>query len=126
LASKNSKAMDSEFIDISADVQSELAKFPVNAGVSNLRVLHTEGNVSMPVELSILTSTGQGRGVHMSRLVAAARAKSTRNIEEWVRWIAAQVNETQPGSTVTCRYDLPYEDRFVKVIVSAKERGALT
>jgi len=127
LSKKNSGTVHSvEFIDISADVQSEMAKFPVDAGVSNLRVLHTEGNLSMPVELSILTSTGRGRGVHMSRLVAAARARHTRNIEEWVRWIAAQVNETQPGSTVTCRYDLPYEDRFIKVVVSAKQRGALT
>jgi GTP cyclohydrolase FolE2 len=127
LARKDSRAVDSvEFIDISADVQSEPAKFPVDAGISNLRVLYTEGNVSMPVELSIQTSTGSGRGVHMSRLVKAAKAKKAGGIEEWLRWIAGQVNETQPGSSVTCRYELPYEDRFVRVIVRTKERGALT
>lgn len=127
LARKRSGAVDSvEFIDISADVQSEPAKFPVEAGVSNLRVLYTEGNVSMPVELSMQTSTGQGRGVHMSRLVAAAKARNAGGVEAWLRWIAGQVNETQPGSSVSCRYELPYEDRFVKVAISTKERGRLT
>lgn len=127
MARKERNTVDSvQFIDVSADVQSESSKFPINAGISNLRVLFTEGNVSMPVELSIQTSTGQGRGVHMSRLVNAAKAKTGGNIEAWLRWIAAQVNESQPGSSVTCRYELPYEDRFVKVVVGTKESGVLT
>jgi GTP cyclohydrolase FolE2 len=127
LGRKERSMVDSaQFIDISADVQSEPSKFPIHAGISNLRVLYTEGNVSMPVELTIQTSTGQGRGVHMSRLVSAAKAKTDGGIEAWLRWIAAQVNESQPGSSVTCRYELPYQDRFVKVVVKTMESGALT
>jgi GTP cyclohydrolase FolE2 len=126
LAKERGSVDSVQFIDVSADVQSEPSKFAIDAGISNLRVMYTEGSVSMPVELSIQTSTGQGRGVHMSRLVRAAKAKKSGSIEAWLRWIAAQVNESQPGSSVTCRYELPYEDRFVKVVVKTRESGALT
>ncbi len=114
------------YIDATADVQSEDSQVPVDAGVAGLRVLFSDGSLSMPVELSIQTSTGFHRGVHMSRLVKAANAKRAKSVEQWVRWIAAEVNETQPGSSVVCRYDMPHEDRFAEITVRAKERGALT
>jgi len=115
-----------EYIDATADVQSESSRFPVDAGISNLRVLYTSGKLSMPVQLSIQTSTGFHRGVHMSRLVKAANARKAEGMEEWLRWIAGEVNKTQPGSTVTCTYELPYEDRFARVTIRTTERGAPT
>ena len=115
-----------EIIDATADVQSESSLFPMNAGVDNLRVLYSAGGLSMPVTLSIQTSTGMHRGVHMSRLVRAANAKRPRGMEDWLRWISAEVNKTQPGSSVTCSYELPHEDRFAKVTMRTTERGATT
>ena len=114
------------FIDATADVQSESSRMSVDAGVSKLRVLSTAGNIRMPVELSIQTSTGFHRGVHMSRLVRAANGHRARSMESWLRWICAEVNRTQPGSSVTVTFDLPYEDQFAKVTMRATQRGAVT
>ena len=115
-----------EFIDATADVQSETSGLSVDAGVSRLRVLSTAGNIRMPVDLSIQTSSGLHRGVHMSRLVRAANSHKARSMERWLRWICAEVNATQPGSSVTATFELPYEDQFAKVTMRATERGAVT
>jgi GTP cyclohydrolase FolE2 len=114
------------YIDTSADVQLEPAQIAVNAGVANLRVLYKDGSISMPVTLSIQTSTGLHRGVHMSRLVNAANGRKSKGMEEWLRWICEEVNRTQPGSEVTCAYELPYEDQFAKITMRSTERGAIT
>jgi len=123
---EDSQSQRASYIDTSADVQSELAQIAVNAGVANLRVLYKDGSISMPVNLSIQTSTGLHRGVHMSRLVKAANGRKARSMEEWLRWISGEVNRTQPGSEVTCTYELPYEDQFAKITMRATERGAIT
>ncbi len=115
-----------EFIDATADVQSEPSRLPVTAGVANLRVMFSGGNLRMPVDLSIETSTGLHRGVHMSRLVRAANSRSASGMEEWLRWICREVNTTQPGTSVTSAFELPYDDQFARVSVRATERGALT
>ncbi len=114
------------FIDATADVQSESSRLPVDAGIARLRVLGSAGSIRMPVELSIQTSTGYHRGVHMSRLVKAASNHRARGMEQWLRWICAEVNRTQPGSTVTATYDLPHGDQFAKITMRATERGAIT
>ncbi|MDG6901206.1 MAG: GTP cyclohydrolase I FolE2 [Nitrososphaerota archaeon] len=114
------------FIDTSADVQLESAHVAVSAGVANLRVLYKDGSISMPVNLSIQTSTGLHRGVHMSRLVKAANGRKAEGMEEWMRWICGEVNRTQPGSEVTCAYELPFGDQFAKVMMRSTERGAIT
>lgn len=113
-------------IDATADVQSEASKTPVDAGISKLRVLSTAGNIRMPVELSIQTSTGFHRGVHMSRMVRAANARRAKGMEQWLRWICAEVNRTQPGASVTASFDLPFDDQFAKVTMRATQRGAIT
>ena len=113
------------FIDATADVQSEYSRIPVDAGVIGLKVLYDAGNLRMPVELAIQTSTGQHRGVHMSRLVKSANSKKVKGIEQWLRWICSEVNKTQPGSSVTCAFEMPYEDQFAKVTLRASARGAL-
>jgi GTP cyclohydrolase FolE2 len=115
-----------EYIDATADVQSEPSKLPVDSGISNLRVLSTSGNIRMPVDLSIQTSTGMHRGVHMSRLVKAANGRKSRGMEQWLRWICREVNKTQPGSSITASFELPYDDQFAKLTMRATERGAIT
>lgn len=115
-----------DFIDATADVQSEISKLPVDAGITKLRVLSTAGSIRMPVELTVQTSTGFHRGVHMSRMVKAANGRRAKGMEQWLRWICAEVNRTQPGSSVTATFELPYEDQFAKVTMRATQRGAVT
>lgn len=115
-----------EFIDATADVQSESSHLPVAAGVARLRVMFNGGNLTMPVDLSIQTSTGLHRGVHMSRLVRAANSRGARGMEQWLRWICREVNKTQPGTSVTSTFELPYDDQFATMKIRATERGALT
>ncbi len=113
-------------IDATADVQSEASRLPVDAGIAKLRVLSVAGNIRMPVELTIQTSTGFHRGVHMSRLVKAASSHRARSMEQWLRWICAEVNRSQPGSSVTASFDLPYGDQFARLTMKATQRGAIT
>ena len=115
-----------EFIDATADVQSEASKLPVDAGITRLRVLSNSGGIRMPVELAIQTSTGFHRGVHMSRLVKAANGRKARGMGQWLRYICGEVNKTQPGSSVTATYELPYDDQFATVTMRATQRGAIT
>lgn len=115
-----------DFIDATADVQAEASRLPVDAGIANLRVLGSAGSLSIPVDLSIQTSTGFHRGVHMSRLVRAANSRKPKGVEQWLRWICSEVNKTQPGSSVTATFELPYDDQFAKVTMRATQRGAAT
>jgi GTP cyclohydrolase FolE2 len=115
-----------QYIDASADVQSEPNRLPVDAGIANLRVIYSAGSLKMPVVLSVHTSTGQHRGVHMSRLVHAANKKDVKGMEQWLRWICSEVNRTQPGTSVTCAFELPLEDQFPKITMRATQRGAIT
>ena len=125
--SKDRRSPDAlEFIDATADVQSESSHLPVAAGVANLRVMFNAGHLNMPVDLSIQTSTGPHRGVHMSRLVRAANNRNAPGMEEWLRWICREVNKTQPGTSVTSTFELPYDDQFVRMRIRTTERGALT
>jgi GTP cyclohydrolase I len=127
LASKDRRSPGAlEFIDATADVQSESSHLPVAAGVANLRVMFNAGRLNMPVDLSIQTSTGLHRGVHMSRLVRAANNRNATGMEEWLRWICREVNKTQPGTSVTSTFELPYEDQFARMRIRTTERGALT
>src|SRR2546428_2591427 len=70
----------SHFIDILSDTQNEPAAVAIDAGVSDLKVLYHDGKVALPVQLSIQTSTGLHRGVHMSRLVQAASAHDSQDV----------------------------------------------
>ena len=62
----------------------------------------------------------------MSRLVKAANERRAKGMEQWLRWICTEVNRTQPGSSVTATFELPYEDQFAKVTMKATQRGAVT
>ena len=115
-----------DYIDATADVQSESSHLEVDAGIANFRVLGRAGNFAMPVELTVQTSTGLHRGVHMSRLVRAANSRKAKGMEQWLRWICSEVNRTQPGSSVTASFELPYDDQFAKVTMRATQRGAIS
>lgn len=115
-----------DYIDATADVQSEASKIPVDAGIANLRVLGSAGNLAMPVVLSVQTSTGLHRGVHMSRLVKAVNTRRPAGVEQWLKWICTEVNRTQPGSTVTAKFELPHGDQFASVTMKATSRSAFT
>jgi GTP cyclohydrolase FolE2 len=114
-----------QLINSLEDTQSEPADVAVEAGVANLKVLYQNGKVSVPVKLTIQTSTGLHRGVHMSRLVHASSSREPRSIEKWLKAICAEVNKSQPGAEVTCRFELPYADQFLPVSVKTSEKGAV-
>jgi GTP cyclohydrolase FolE2 len=115
-----------QYIDTTADVQGEPSSVVVNAGVANLRVMYSSDSLSLPVSLTIQTSTMLHRGVHMSRLVRAASSHKSGSIEKWLRSICAEVNRTQPGSEVTCSFELPYSDQMARIAIHATERGVMT
>lgn len=120
-------ATTSAFVDTLPDTQNEPAGLAIDAGISDLKVLYKNGNVAIPVLLTIQTSTGLHRGVHMSRLVhAAASHDSSSEIETWLRRICRDVNRTQPGSVVTCSFELPYADQFLPVSIRLREEGGIT
>lgn len=62
----------------------------------------------------------------MSRLVKAASSHRARSMEQWLRRICAEVNRSQPGSSVTASFDLPYGDQFARLTMKATQRGAIT
>jgi GTP cyclohydrolase FolE2 len=114
-----------QLIDVLADAQVEPAELVVDAGVGDLKLLYNTGKIAIPVTLTIQTSTGLHRGVHMSRLVHAASARQGPVIERWLKAICAEVNKTQPGARVSCSFEIPYSDQFVPVLVRTSEKGAI-
>jgi GTP cyclohydrolase FolE2 len=114
-----------QFIDILADTQAEPAEMMVDAGVGDLRVMYHNGKIAMPVLLTIQTSTGLHRGVHMSRLVKAASVRKGTGVESWLKAICSEVNKTQPGARVSCAFEIPYADQFIPVVVKTSEKGAI-
>ncbi|HUH99791.1 MAG TPA: GTP cyclohydrolase, FolE2/MptA family [Nitrososphaerales archaeon] len=112
-------------IDVLADTQSEPAGMAIDAGVADLKVLFHDGKVALPVTLAIQTSTGLHRGVHMSRLVHAAMSHGSPDIFSWLRRVCKEVNRSQPGSSVTCSFELPYADQFIPVSIRTSERGSV-
>jgi GTP cyclohydrolase FolE2 len=115
----------SQYIDTLTDTQNEPAALAIDAGVSDLKVLYHDGKVALPVQLSIQTSTGLHRGVHMSRLVQAASAHDSPDIVTWLRRICRDVNATQPGSSVTCAFEFPYADQFIPVAIKTSQAGSV-
>jgi GTP cyclohydrolase FolE2 len=109
------------------DVQQEREDVAVVAGITDLRLIADFSCIehSLPMTLSITTSTMEHRGVHMSRLVAAAQAAlgKEQKIEEYLLGVCKEVDSTQLGATVRCQFELPYMDQFVRVIITASGWG---
>jgi GTP cyclohydrolase FolE2 len=115
----------SDYIETFADTQNEPAAMAIDAGVSDLKVLYHDGKVALPVHLTIQTSTGLHRGVHMSRLVHAASSHDSSDIVSWLKKICKEVNVSQPGSSVTCAFELPYADQFIPVSIKTSQAGSI-
>ncbi|MDA4118412.1 MAG: GTP cyclohydrolase I FolE2 [Thaumarchaeota archaeon] len=114
-----------QFIDTLSDTQNEPAALAIEAGIADLKILYHDGKVTIPVHLSIQTSTGLHRGVHMSRLVHAASSHHPSDIVAWLRGICKEVNVTQPGCSVTCRFEMPYGDQFVPIAIKTSQAGSI-
>ena len=125
VALEEALAPSTRYIDTLTDTQSEPAALAIDAGVSDLKVLYHDGKVALPVHLAIQTSTGLHRGVHMSRLVRAASSHESQDIVSWLRKICKEVNASQPGSSVTCTFELPYADQFIPVSVKTSQAGSI-
>jgi GTP cyclohydrolase FolE2 len=115
----------SQFINTLADTQNEPAAMAVEAGISGFKLLYHGGKVTFPVTLSVQTSTGFHRGVHMSRLVHAASSRETSDLVGWLRTVCREVNKTQPGCSVNCSFELPYADQFIPVTVITRQAGTI-
>ena len=61
----------------------------------------------------------------MSRLVHAASSHHASDIVAWLRGICKEVNRTQPGCSVTCRFEMPYGDQFVPVAIKTSQAGSV-
>jgi GTP cyclohydrolase FolE2 len=108
-----------------AELQDEPADGIVNAGICGLKTIYKCGGLSFPISLTVTVPTRR-RGVHMSRLVGAVlRNTEGRNIEDALRAICREVNRTQAGCTVLCRFDYPIADQFMRVSVELNEVGPI-
>jgi GTP cyclohydrolase FolE2 len=115
----------SQYINTVTDTQNEPAALAIDAGVSDLKVLYHDGKVALPVHLTLQTSTGLHRGVHMSRLVQAASSHDSRDMVSWLKRICREVNRTQPGSSVACAFELPFADQFIPVSIKTSQAGSI-
>jgi len=107
------------------ELQDEPADGILNAGICGLRTVYKCGGLSFPIALTVTVPTRK-RGVHMSRLVGAVlRNTEGRNIEDALRAICREVNRTQAGCTVSCRFEYPIGDQFMGISVELKETGPI-
>jgi GTP cyclohydrolase I len=106
------------------DVHEEYAEINVLGGVGSLTHIHKGLDWMLPVKYSILVPTNNRRGVHMSRLVAAAQKNVVGDrIEHSMRQICEEVNRTQPGCRIICEIQYPYEDQFMPIKIMLREKG---
>lgn len=103
-------------LDFEADVQSEYSRTDVRAGVTGLKMMIRVGRYVLPAEFTVTTLTQHSRGVHMSRLVAAAQAhRDSTHVEEALKGIIRQTNASQKGASATVRFSYPFKDLFIPV-----------
>jgi len=108
------------------DVQMEEATVCVHAGVTNLQAVFDGPRWTLPIKYTILTPTYNHRGVHMSRLVAAAQKHSSAGyLEDSLRRICQEVDRTQPGSRVSAQLEYPYKDQFVHIKIETAQNSLL-
>ena len=108
------------------DVQVQKADLAVMAGIRKLSTIYHGSRWTLPVKVSVLVSTVDNRGVHMSRLVGAVQEHMHGDyIEESLKKICKGVNKTQPQCMVTAELDYPYRDQFLHVKVSVAESGKI-
>lgn len=108
------------------DIHEEYVEIDVLGGVGGLTHIHKGSDWMLPVKYAILVPTQNRRGVHMSRLVAAAQKHSEgERIEHSMRAICREVNKTQPGCRIICEIQYPYKDQFMPITIKMNERGKI-
>ena len=112
----------SEEILKKADIHVEGSKISVTAGISNLRIGYKNKHCAMLIKFKITVPTLDHRAVHMSRLVAAAqRHLESDRIEDSMRKICKEIDETQPGCKISCEFEYSFGDQFMSIEI---ERAA--
>lgn len=108
------------------DVHEEFAEISVLGGVGDLIHIHKGDDWMLPIKYAILVPTQNRRGVHMSRLVAAAQKHSEgERIEYSMREICREVNRTQSGCRIVCEIQYPFKDQFMPITIRMSERGKI-
>mgnify|MGYP001292625431 FL=1 len=65
------------------DIQNEKSRLNVHAGISNFKTIFYGFGWQLPIDISVIVSTDNTRGVHMSRLVKTTKKfMNTKYIEE--------------------------------------------
>ena len=106
------------------DIHEEYSDVNVFGGVGNLTHIHKGIDWMLPIKYTILVPTQNRRGVHMSRLVAAAQKNSEGDrVENSMREICKEVNQTQPGCQVMCTIQYPHKDQFIPITIVLSEIG---
>lgn len=106
------------------DVHEEFSNISVLGGIGDLIHIHKSAKWVQPVKYAILVPTNNRRGVHMSRLVAAAQKHSENDrIENSMRKICKEVNSTQPGCRIICEINYSYKDQFIPITIKMREKG---
>jgi len=108
------------------DVQMQKADLAIMAGIKNLSVIFKAARWTLPVKISVVASTMDHRGVHMSRFVGAVQKHLEGNyLEESLHLICKEVNKTQPDCQVTAELTYPYRDQFLRTKVRVSENGKI-
>lgn len=108
------------------DAQMQRADLAIMAGIQNLSVVFNGSRWTLPVKVSVIASTTNHRGVHMSRFVGAVQKYMQGDyLEESLRQICRDVNKTQPHCQVIAELNYPYRDQFLRTTVRASENGKI-
>jgi GTP cyclohydrolase I len=106
------------------DIHEEYAEISLLGGVGELTHIHKGIDWMLPIKYSIVVPTRNRRGVHMSRLVAAAQKNSEgERIEDSMRNICRDVNQSQIGCRIGCEIQYPYKDQFMPITIKMREKG---
>ena len=101
------------------DVQNEKSHLNVHAGISNFKTVYYGYGWQLPIDISVIVSTDNTRGVHMSRLVKTTKKfMHTKYIEESLLNIQKEANLTQKNCKVIVHFQYPFEDQFLDVSIT--------
>ena len=105
------------------DIQNEKSSLNVHAGISNFKTIYYGFGLQFPIDISVIVSTDNTRGVHMSRLVKTTKKfMNTKYIEESLINIQKEANLTQQNCKVIVNFQYPFKDQFLDVSITLDEK----